>query len=283
VKPVHPFPQLVARARKRRERRAIELLEERTPTDAEGLHRPLVNRIDALPNRGVEIGEREKGPMAQDGEHPALGDLHTDLRFRFVFRPRDSRGDDDRAIMLRELSVGAIDLGFVPVGQRDAALQIVRDPNGCTALEVLQHPHVRMDPGREVLATGGLGVDQSTGAEDADQELDGDLLAGGGIDQVRTWSTESACVRAFRPSACIKRPTRFPTDSRSLEQVFHARRLPQARTTPLMGGADELSGSCRSLVGADRSSPQAYSKKELRRERRRAAFTSLFRAAIATG
>jgi hypothetical protein len=64
--------------------------------------------------------------MTQGREHPALGDLHAHLRFRFVFRPRHARGNHDRPIVLRELGVRAIDLGFVSVRQRDAALQIVR-------------------------------------------------------------------------------------------------------------------------------------------------------------
>ena len=44
---------------------------------------------------------------------------------------------------------------------------------------------MRADPGRQVLTAGGLGIDQSTGAQHADEQLDGDLFARRRIDQVR--------------------------------------------------------------------------------------------------
>ena len=67
-----------------RERRPIELLEERAPADAGDLHRAVVDGVDALANGGVQIGEREERAVAQRRQDPALGDLDTDLDFGFV-------------------------------------------------------------------------------------------------------------------------------------------------------------------------------------------------------
>ena len=86
-----PFRQLVARARQRRERGPIELLEERPPTDAGDLHRAIVDGVDPLANGGVQIGEREKGAVPQRRQDPALRDLDTDFDFGFVGR-RARRG-----------------------------------------------------------------------------------------------------------------------------------------------------------------------------------------------
>ena len=75
------------------------MLEERPPAHADRFHRPEVDRVDALADGGIEIREREEGPMPQGGEHPALGDLHADFGFGFVFRPRHPRRDHDRAVV----------------------------------------------------------------------------------------------------------------------------------------------------------------------------------------
>ena len=74
--------------------------------------------------------------------------------------------------MAGEVGVRAVDLRLVAVRRRDAALQIVRDPDRRTALKVVEHADVRADPRRQVLAPRGLGVDQAARAEHADEEFD---------------------------------------------------------------------------------------------------------------
>ena len=179
-----PFGELVARARQGRERRPIELLKERTSTDAGDLHRAVVDRVDPLANGGVQIGEGEKRAMSQGREDPALGDLDTHLDFGFVGWRGDARGNDDRAIVARQIGVRPVDLRFVATDHRDAALQIVRDPDRRTALTVIEHADVRADPRRQVLRAGGFGVDQAAGAEHADEEFDGNRLTRRRIDEV---------------------------------------------------------------------------------------------------
>ena len=99
------------------------------------------------------------------------GDLDTDFDFGFVFGRADARRDDHRAVVARELGVGAVDLGLVAIRRRDAALQIVGHPDRGLPPNV-EHPHVRVDPRRQMPGPRGLGVDQAARAEHADEELD---------------------------------------------------------------------------------------------------------------
>jgi hypothetical protein len=87
-----PGRQLVARTRQGLERGSIDLFEERPSANAGPSHRAIVDGVDAVTDGGVEIGEREKGPVPQRREDPPLGDLDTDLDQRFVLGPRDARG-----------------------------------------------------------------------------------------------------------------------------------------------------------------------------------------------
>src|SRR5713101_9994089 len=75
--------------------------------------------------------------------------------------------------------------GLLTINRLIASLRLLD-----TALKVVEHPHVRADPRRQILATRCFGIDQAARAEDADEELDHDLLAGLRIDQVRALAGE---------------------------------------------------------------------------------------------
>jgi hypothetical protein len=119
-----------------------------------------------------------------------LGDLDTDFDFRFVGRRSDAGRNHHGAIVAREVGVRAVHLRFVAARRRDAALQIVRDPDRGTPLKVVQHPDVRPNPRWEILAPRGLGVNQATRAEHADEEFDREFLTGLRVDQVRPLAGE---------------------------------------------------------------------------------------------
>ena len=180
-----PFRQLVPRHRQGLQCRPIQLGEERAAADAQARHRPVVDRVHTGVNGRVQRVEREECLMTQRGQHPALGDLDTHLDERFIGRRGGTRGNDHGAVVAREIGVGPVDLRFVATGGRDPALEIVRDPDGGTPLQEVEHPDMRADPGRQVLSARRLGIDQSTGAQHADEQLDGDLFARRRIDQVR--------------------------------------------------------------------------------------------------
>lgn len=68
--------------------------------------------------------------------------------------------------------------GLVPAGCRDAALQVVGHVDGRAGAEPLQHPDVRSDPVRQLLAERGLDVEVAAGPQGSDKKLNGGDLAG---------------------------------------------------------------------------------------------------------
>ena len=61
------------------------------------------------------------------GEHPALDDLHGDLRLHLVPGAADPRGQHDDAVVAGEVVVGLVQVGLVAMGAADRGAQIVGD------------------------------------------------------------------------------------------------------------------------------------------------------------
>ena len=68
-----PAREDVARGRQGSQGRAVELLVEGAPADAELLHRPVVELVEEDADRPVQSAEVEEGLVAEPGEYPALG------------------------------------------------------------------------------------------------------------------------------------------------------------------------------------------------------------------
>ncbi len=180
-----PLGQLVALRRQGLQGRPIELLVELAAAGAEALHRPAVELTQLLPDRLVELDEAEKRLIAQGGQDPALGHQDGGLHLRLVAGLAHPGRDDHRPVVRGQLLVGAIDLGLVAARCRDAALEIVRHIDRRRAVEKLQHPRVRGDPVRKLLARGRLGIGVARRPQHPDKQLHRDLLAGAPVDQVR--------------------------------------------------------------------------------------------------
>ena len=116
--------------------------------------------------------------MAEGREDPALHDQHGRFHGRLISGAATPRGHDRDPVVTGEPEVRAVDHRLVATGLGDAAAQVIRDEDRGAALEVLQHPDVGTDPRRQVLAEARFGVRIVRGAEDADEELDGEELAG---------------------------------------------------------------------------------------------------------
>jgi hypothetical protein len=67
-----PFGIFVGLGRQRLQRRRVELEEEIAPADAEAAHRPRVEIGDQLPDRSVQLGQREEAAVPQPRQNPAL-------------------------------------------------------------------------------------------------------------------------------------------------------------------------------------------------------------------
>ena len=65
----------------------------------------------ALPDRGIEIVEREEAPVPQPRQHEALDNLHCHFHLRLVARLADPRWQDREAVMGGKVLIGAVDVG----------------------------------------------------------------------------------------------------------------------------------------------------------------------------
>jgi hypothetical protein len=129
----------------------------------------------------VAFGEREERQPAQPPENVGLRKSDSGLDFRLVPRPPRPRREDSDGVIRRHRAIGAVDLGIVERGLRDAALQIVGNQQLRRAAEKAEHAHMGADPIRQLLRPGRLGIGEVRGAEHADEYLRLADFAGGGI------------------------------------------------------------------------------------------------------
>ncbi len=146
-----PLGILVTRRRQWTQCGTIRGLEEGASRARQFLERPLVQRVQALTQRGIQFRERREAVMPQRREQLALDDLYRRFHFGFVTRRRDPRRQNRRAIVRREVGIRRIDLGRVVRRGRHAGSQVIRDDQRRHAAEVLEHPHVRRDPVGQLL------------------------------------------------------------------------------------------------------------------------------------
>ncbi len=85
------------------ERWTLDRLQQLAPALAELAHDLGVEIGDALPDRGVELVEREEAPVAQPRQDESLNDLHRHLRLCLVARLSDPRRQHSKAVMGGEL------------------------------------------------------------------------------------------------------------------------------------------------------------------------------------
>ena len=164
---------------------AVELLVEDAAADAELLQRPVVERVEEDADRPVQGAELEEGLVTEPGEYPALDQEYAVLRGGLIpWFPRSGRYDDG-AVVVGEVLVGAVDVGLVAAGARDRAFELVGDPQGGRAPEVLDHADVGVDPVGQLLGRGRLGVAEAARPEHGDEQLDPPQLPRMPVDQGR--------------------------------------------------------------------------------------------------
>src|SRR5579864_7608585 len=136
----------------RSQSRPLETLEERPARAWQLAEGPVVQRDEKLPDRLVDLGEREKLPVPQPSQDPSLHELHARLDLGFVSGLAHPRRHHRHAVVHRQVLVGRVELRLVPTGSGDAAAKIVRDHQlGETAAE-FERPNVRADPVGKPLA-----------------------------------------------------------------------------------------------------------------------------------
>ncbi len=173
-----PFGVGVGLRRQRQQRRPVDRLEELAAAGAELAHQPGVQVAQHLPDRLVQLAERQEAAVAQPRQDEPLDDQHRDLDLRLVARPAHPGRQDGGAVMGGHLLVGAVDAGLVAAGCGHAGAQVVADQQLRRAAEEGERVDVGADPVRQPLAPAGLGVGVVRRAEHGDEHMRPPFLAG---------------------------------------------------------------------------------------------------------
>ena len=191
-----------ALGRQRLQGGAIQLLEEVAPrASAVALHRTGIERRQQLADAGIERGETEEGLVPQARQDPALGDLDGDLDLRFVPRfrgPRRHARRCDSAAPTRRRSAGRPARTGTAASRRCA---VDPAPTPPARRRILDGADVARNPVGALLRAGRLGEGVVRRAEHGDKQLDGDHLAGGGVDDRRPHARRSRRRPSRRPCA----------------------------------------------------------------------------------
>ena len=126
--PAHaPFGKHIGLDRQGLELRPVELFEELPAGDAEPADRALlVEPLQQLADRRIQLGQAVEAAMAQAAEQPPLDDQHATFDLSLVARPARPGRQDRGAVMRRHLGVGSVDLRLVQAGLDDGDLGVVR-------------------------------------------------------------------------------------------------------------------------------------------------------------
>lgn len=108
-----PFGMLVGLGGQRLQRRPVERLERLPPARTQVPGHLAAERLEQLPDRGVQLGEREALPFPQPGDDPALHELDADLDLGLVARPEGARRQDRGVGVRDEIGAGPVDLRLV--------------------------------------------------------------------------------------------------------------------------------------------------------------------------
>ena len=143
----------------------------------------VVEPLEQLGDRGVELGQREEGALAQRGQDPALDQLHRHLDLGLVARAPDARREHRHAVVAGQVLVGRVGVRLVAAGPAHRALQVVRHHQlGHAAEEARRRARASAHPVGQALRPGRLGVGVVRRAQHGDEDLRLAHLAGGAVD-----------------------------------------------------------------------------------------------------
>ena len=172
-----PLAKLVRAQRQRAQRGAFELFKARAPAAHALLERARVEPFDELPDRRVQLPQREELAVTQARENPALHHQHAGLYLRLVTRlPHPCRQDRHR-VVFGEVLIRGVDLRLVAVRPQHPALQVIRNDRARHPAEGLQGAHVAAQPVGSALRPGRLDMRQVRTAEHGDEDLRAAALA----------------------------------------------------------------------------------------------------------
>jgi hypothetical protein len=119
--------------------------------------------------------------MSQRSQDPTFHLQNPRLHFRLVLSFPDPGRDNDSAIMLGQLSVSGVEVGFIAAGPGDRILQIVWGEDLRGPLEAFESTDMRLNPGGQILGKGSLRKGIVAGPQGGHKDLSCMDLSGLGI------------------------------------------------------------------------------------------------------
>ena len=129
--------------------RAVQLLKCFTSVTGQLLERTLVEFVQQGTDTLVELGQREKGLVAQVGQDPTLDELHTHLSLGFVLVLVRARWHHRQLIVFGQLLIAGVELGIISASLADTALEVVGDQQCRCITEKLKGTDMDLQPVRQ--------------------------------------------------------------------------------------------------------------------------------------
>ena len=170
--------------------RAIHGREEIGPAGAVAAHDPHVQLVPQLPDRGIQLGQREEAPVAQPRQDPSLRHLHRDFDLGLVAGLARPGRQDCRAIMLCHLGIGPVQPGVMAVCLQHSRLQIVGHDHFGHSTKEGEQPHMRAYPIFEAFRGDGFGIGVVRCTHRSDEQLHGLHFTAFRIDHVDRVASE---------------------------------------------------------------------------------------------
>ena len=174
-----PVREDVLRSWKRFERGPLDLLKQRTAAGSEMARDAVIDLLDAVADSGVEFGEREERALTELRDDPSGCDLYSHLYLSFVSGLFGTGRDYCGVVVVRHLLIRTIDVRLVEAGFGDPRFKIVTDRHRRDTAKVAKGAFVRADPIGKRLRPGCFRVRQRRSAENRDEQLGREDLAGG--------------------------------------------------------------------------------------------------------
>ena len=177
-----PNCELVWQSRQGSESRLVQRLEQLPAGLAQVLHSPVIDLRKKIVDSVVQVVQTEEFPVSQPGKNPALYHLHTNFHLSLVLGPSHPGRDHSGSVVLRQIVVGGIDVGFITARVLDASLEVVWNQYLGHTTEEGESSHVTTGPIGKILAPLCFGIGVVAGAKSCHKDLRLSDLSGLRID-----------------------------------------------------------------------------------------------------
>ena len=146
--------------------------------------------VQLLPDSPVQFLQREELPVPQSSDDPSRYNTNGTFRTALVLWLTDSGWNYSSVVMLCQFSVGAVDLGRIPVSSVVyTGLEVVRYQHDSRAAKILEHIDMDMDPVRHIHPQTAFCVGIHAEGQNANKQVDGNCFSGVPVNDVQLVSS----------------------------------------------------------------------------------------------